>query len=765
LNHHLPLHSLSQSNVQFSLTLTILPVWRCFLAWGKLFFLLLGASFWLSAQEEKPTLLVQHIEEPITIDGKELEVAWATAQEATIGWQHFPINSTNIEHPTTLKMLFDEQNLYLLCKAYSSSDQYITPSLRRDFSGAASDKINFTIDTYSDGNTAYMFGSNPFGVKSDLLISNGGVGDARSDINRDWDVKFDVEGETYEGYFIIEMRIPLASLNFPENSTSWRFNFFRFDTQLGVRTSWAYIPQVYKDFNLAFMGTLQFDRPLGKSNTPLSIIPYVNTRSEKQFPAELQTERITTGGDVKVPIGNGLNLDLTLNPDFSQVEVDDEIINLTQFEIVVPEKRQFFLQNSDLFSNFGAARMVTPFLTRRIGVARDKDGNTIENRIIAGARLSGKLNNNWRIGFLNMLTDEDLVNEIASQNNTVLSLQKNVFSRSRLKLLFINREATKSYSFLEEKDRFNRLAGLEYDLNTMDNLWKGRYFFYYSQSPQQGNDNLSSGFALERETRRNRIGFEVDYLGDDFRIDLGLLRRKGVIKTVPEYAHFFYPKKGRVNFYELRQNIWLWTKPDLNNKLLERTLRTTFEINFNNQTVLGLSYFDRNEFLNADFDPTGINPESPLQGEAYYYSNNVELSFQSDRKRKLTFLSTQSYGQFYGGLKYSVTNNVSLRLQPRLVTTLKLNYDHITQLPNQPTTKLWLVGPKFDFTFSKNLFWSTLIQFSSQSENLGFNSRLQWRFAPLSDLYIVYNNNYYTLPELQPRYRSINLKMTYWLNL
>ena len=234
---------------------------------------------------------------------------------------------------------------------------------------------------------------------------------------------------------------------------------------------------------------------------------------------------------------------------------------------------------------------------------------------------------------------------------------------------------------------------------------------------------------------------------------------------MPEYAHFFYPKKGRVNFYELRQNIWLWTKPDLNNKLLERTLRTTFEINFNNQTVLGLSYFDRNEFLNADFDPTGINPESPLQGEAYYYSNNVELSFQSDRKRKLTFLSTQSYGQFYGGLKYSVTNNVSLRLQPRLVTTLKLNYDHITQLPNQPTTKLWLVGPKFDFTFSKNLFWSTLIQFSSQSENLGFNSRLQWRFAPLSDLYIVYNNNYYTLPELQPRYRSINLKMTYWLNL
>lgn len=747
-------------SVFLSLTLTLLNQ-KHIIKTFQIIFALFG--LWAVAQDEKPRLEVHYILNPIKVDGKE-ETLWETAEETQLDWQHFPINSTNVEHPTTLKILFDDQNIYLLCKAYSSSDQYITPSLRRDFSGAASDKINFTFDTYSDGNTAYMFGSNPFGVKSDLLISNGGVGEAQTDINRNWDVKFDVEGGIYDGYFIIEMRIPLASLNFPENSTSWRFNFFRFDTQLGVRTTWAYIPQVYKDFNLAFMGTLHFDRPLGKSNTPLSIIPYVNTLADKQFPDETKKRRITTGGDMKIPIGNGLNLDLTLNPDFSQVEVDDEIINLTQFEIVLPEKRQFFLQNSDLFSNFGAARMVTPFLTRRIGVAKDKNGNTIENRIIAGARLSGKLNNKWRIGFLNMLTDEDLPNEIAAQNNTVLSLQKNVFSRSRIKFLFINREATKSYSFLDSTDRYNRLGGLEYDLNTMDNRWKGRYFFYYSQSPEQGNDNLSSGFVMERETRKNRIAFEMDYLGDDFRIDLGLLRRKGVIKTVPEYAHFFYPKKGPVNFYELRQNLWLWTKPDLNNKLLERTLRSTFEINFKNQTVLGLSYFDRNEFLANAFDPTGIHPENPLPGDSYYHSNHLRLSLQSDRKRKLTFQSTQSYGQFYGGLKYSMTNNVALRLQPRLVTTLKLNYDHITQLPNQPTSKLWLVGPKFDFTFSKNLFWSTLIQFSSQSENLGFNSRLQWRFAPLSDLYIVYNNNYFTLPQVLPRYRSINLKMTYWLN-
>ena len=129
-------------------------------------------------------------------------------------------------------------------------------------------------------------------------------------------------------------------------------------------------------------------------------------------------------------------LDLTYNPDFSQVEVDDQIINLTRFEVRLPEKRQFFLQNSDLFSSFGNSYSAQPFFSRRIGVAKDLNGNTIQNRIIAGARLSGKLNKNLRLGFLNMITDSDPENKISSNNNTVFALQQKMFSRSFLGLLF-----------------------------------------------------------------------------------------------------------------------------------------------------------------------------------------------------------------------------------------------------------------------------------------------------------------------------------------
>ncbi|MGA0444626.1 MAG: DUF5916 domain-containing protein [Flavobacteriaceae bacterium] len=713
--------------------------------------------------QDVPKMLASFTNYNILIDGSPSEEVWNTAEVATTRWQHFPTESQSISQPTEVRILYDEKNLYILCKAYSVTNKYITPSLRRDFSGGASDKINFVIDTYSDGINAYMFGSNPFGVKSDLLVSNGGIGEAADDINRTWDVDYDVESKIYEGYFIMEMKIPFGSINFPEGSTQWRFNFFRLDTQTNERTSWTRIPQVYKDFNLAFMGVLEFDRPLGKSNAPLSIIPYVNGIASHDFTWLGKDQKLNLGGDLKIPINNGLNLDLTLNPDFSQVEVDDEIINLTQFEIVLPEKRQFFLQNSDLFSNYGAERTVTPFLTRRIGVARDLEGNNIQNRIIAGVRLSGKASENMRLGFLNMVTDEDVKNHIPLTNNTVLSLQQSVFARSNLKLLVINRQRLKDYDFSSAEEEYNRMLGLEYDLNSKDNVWKGRFFAYKSFTPLENEKSVSGGAQFSRETRNQNINLEYAFIGEDFKADLGLLRRVGVMKFSPFYSYFFYPKKGNVNTIELRQNGWFWVDPNKEESLLERSLLTTAEMTFKNQSKLSFRFFDRKEYIANPFDPTGIHPETPLEGDQFYFSRSATIQFSSDRRKKLSFISSQNYGSFFDGMKYSFVNNFSYRFQPRLVTSLKLNYDRIDLGNSIPLTNLWLFGPKFDFSFSKSVFWSTNIQLSSQSENLGFNSRFQWRFNSLSDLYIVYNDNYFTYDRLMPRYRSLNIKLTYWI--
>ena len=165
--------------------------------------------------------------------------------------------------------------------------------------------------------------------------------------------------------------------------------------------------------------------------------------------------------------------------------------NLTRFEVGLPERRQFFIENSDLFGDFGDRRDANPFFSRRIGIAKDMDGNNIENRIIAGARLSGKLNNNLRLGFLNMQTDEDLANEIPSVNNAVVSLQQKVFSRSNISLLFINKQATKDYDFLAEEDQYNRVLGIDYLLASKDNTWSGKYFLHKSFSPNVKSNDFS----------------------------------------------------------------------------------------------------------------------------------------------------------------------------------------------------------------------------------------------------------------------------------
>ena len=167
---------------------------------------------------------------------------------------------------------------------------------------------------------------------------------------------------------------------------------------------------------------------------------------------------------MKIPIGNSINIDFALNPDFSQVEVDDQLVNLTQFELRLPERRQFFTQNSDLFTDFGQERDAEPFFSRRIGISKDLEGNTVENRIINGVRLSGKVNDKLRIGLLNVLTEEDRSKGVPQNNSTVFTLRNKVFARSNYSFFFINRENTKTYDFVDSQNTYNRVFGLEYNL-------------------------------------------------------------------------------------------------------------------------------------------------------------------------------------------------------------------------------------------------------------------------------------------------------------
>lgn len=729
---------------------------RIYAALVALFFLGIG-----HAQNQKKSFTVKHIQDAITIDGRLDEAIWLQAESAQDFHQYFPSDSVMAEQQTNIKMLYDDTTLYVGIKGNAAGRDFITQSLQRDFRGGGIDQISLVFDTFNDGTLAFLFGMNPFGVRREALISGGGT--ARNGFTTSWDVKWRGESTINDDHFIMEMAIPLTSFKFKEGETKWRFNSYRLDMQTNERTTWMQIPQNQFIFGLAFMGDMIFEKGLGKSRTPLAIIPYVNGIVARDYENDENLNDFKVGGDAKISIGNSLNLDLTLNPDFSTVEVDNFITNLTRFEVALPERRQFFIDNNDLFGSFGGGRDANPFFSRRIGIARDTADNTIENRIIGGVRLSGKLNNNLRLGFLNIQTEEDEANEIPSNNNMMFALQQKLFSRSNLGFFFINRQAINA-DFLPEDETYNRVIGLDYNLASADNSWTGKFYAHKSFQPNDSEGNYSLGFNLGKNTRNFSAFVDVVSIDEEFNSDLGFIRRKDIFKVANIFEGRYWPKKGSVNRYQAQVFSVVTWRPGLDFLYSDYNLSVETSAEFRSLERLQARFQKRFVYLTDEFEPTGKDDAVPLPADTGYHFNNIELEFQSDQRRVFSYGFQSSFGEFFNGNRYSMEGSFNLRFQPKVTVGLNMQYDHIDLPAPHSRADIWLVSPRVNITFNKSVFWSTLVQYSNQRDNLGINSRLQWRFAPLSDLFVVYNDNYF-VNSFMPRSRSINLKLTYWLNI
>ena len=713
--------------------------------------------------QESLAVDVKFTYQEIQIDGFENEKVWEDADEISDFWQWFPTDSLRADQRTSAKFLVDDTNLYILVTSYSESSDYIVPSLRRDYTGAGNDNITVILDTFMDATNGFMFGTNPEGVKRESLISNGGNNFER-DYNKSWDVKWETTATQQEGKTVSEIKIPLKSIQYPEGSTQWRMNLYRFDTHTKQWSTWANIPQNQTIAGLAFMGILNFEKPLKKSGKTVALIPYIGGSIQKDFEEDKQTSPFNYGGDAKLSVGSGMNLDLTINPDFSQVEVDDQIINLSRFEVTLPEKRQFFIQNSDLFVNFGDRREAQPFFSRRIGVAKDTTGATFENKIIAGVRLSGKVNNDLRLGFLNMQTAEDPSNQIASNNNTVFTLQQKVLDRSNVNFIFVNRQTTGEPDFEHAQESFNRVAGFDFNLASKNNRWTGRTFFHHSFGPEKLNDAYATGLSIDYNAKVHSVSYGAVRIGDNYQSDLGFIRRTGILKNYLRYTYRIWLKSETLRSISLSQTFYYVGRPKDNYLLTDRGLWSNIEFSFKNQARIQLRYSNRYTYLLDSFDPTRSDALVPLEARSGYNYDDFELSFRSDPSSTFTYNLNSSYGSFFNGTKFSVSSQMSYRVQPYFTASMRFNFDRIELPQPYASADLILVGPKADVTFSKKVFWGTFFQYSSQSEVFGINSRLQWRFSPLSDFYLVYNDNYFVTDTFAPKVRSLTFKLTYWFN-
>ena len=746
---------------------------------GKLCLPPIFLLFFISIQAQQKSVLVKFIDTEIVPDGILDEPIWQEADSATDFHQYFPTDSVMAIKGTRVKMLYTNTMLYIGIRGEADGPNYNTRSLQRDFRGGGIDQISLVFDTFNDATNAFIFGINPFGVRREGLIANGGTNG--NDFTTSWDVKWRGDAKIYDDHFTAEMAIPLTSLKFKEGETKWRFNSYRLDMQTNERTTWVNIPQNQPIFGMAYMGDMIFEKGLGKSRTPLAIIPYVNGIGAKDYENKEDLSSFKVGADAKVSVGNSLNLDLTVNPDFSTVEVDNFITNLTRFEVALPERRQFFVDNNDLFGSFGGGRDANPFFSRRIGIAKDTSGTTIENRIIGGLRLSGKINRDLRLGFFNIQTEKDQGNLIPSNNNMMLAMQQKVFSRSNIGFFVINRQRTNSIDTiaanreyvmdqgisidsLNLESNYNRVMGIDYNLASADNSWTGKIYAHKSFQPNDSEGNYSLGAFISKNTR-NFSGFiDAVSIDEEFNSDLGFIPRKDILKLAGMVQGRFWPKKGKINRYMTQIfNVITW-RPGLDHLYSDYRFNAEIAAVFKSLEEMGLSFTKRYVYLTSDFEPTGEEGAIKLPSNTGYHFNSVSLGFESDQRKLFNFRLGSEIGQFFNGNRYSFESRFNLRFQPKVELGLGMQFDRIELPQPYSSTNIWLISPRATITFSKSVFWSTLVQYSNQRDNLGINSRLQWRFAPLSDLFLVYNDNYF-VDTFMPRSRSINLKLTYWLNI
>ncbi|MFM9840917.1 MAG: DUF5916 domain-containing protein [Cyclobacteriaceae bacterium] len=733
---------------------------------GLLLLLSIFCSATVSAQ--LPGLHIQRAISPITIDGVMDEEAWKDAEVADHFKQLFPFDSSYAKVPTEVRVTYDDRFIYVFAIMYNSGPRkYVTPSLKRDYRGPGIDGLSMVFDTYKDRTNGFLFGINPYGVQREGLIANGGSnGD---DLNLSWDNKWYSEAKILEDRWVCEVAIPFKTIRFKEGLDSWHVNFYRIDSYYNEQSTWSPISRVYSPTTLAFNRDLLWDKPLGHPGGNISIIPYLAAKNTDNFEKKLPTDQsIAFGGDAKIGLGPALNLDITVNPDFSQVEVDQQVTNLSRFEISYPEKRQFFLENADLFSSFGYGNM-RPFFSRRIGLQDTSKNSNNKNKLIpiyAGLRLSGKINNNWRVGLLTMQAAKDESINLPSTNYTVAAIQRKVFARSNIGLMLINKQA----DFNLSPTNYNRLIGIDYNLASKNNKWNGKAFYHRSFTQDKKDSAYAATVAFVYSVPKLEIDLTMQTVGANYDPQVGYVPRTRFNRIAPELYYSWYPKSKIINNHGpgfdvdvIGNDIYGVTDWDAN---------IWYKMAFQNTSNFFMRVRRDYVYLFNAFDPSNSNGLKLPKGSDYYY-NSIIMSYQSNTRKRFFFSAQTRSGEYFNGHRINLDGNISYRIQPHAVLSVDFSLNRINLPSPYASTDLALVSPKFDFTFSRKLFWTTFVQFNSQNTNLNINSRLQWRFKPVSDFFLVYTDNYFAeagrdgniLYLGQPKLRAIVLKFTYWLNL
>ena len=733
------------------------------------------AGFEIAALGSAKVVRATAVEQPPALDGDVLgDAVWAAATPVSGFRQTAPDDGRPATERTEVRILFTDDTIYFGVVCYDRDPSAIIMSdSRRDSSMTDADSFQLVLDTFSDRQNGFVFGTTPAGQEYDGQVINEGGARGRSrrsggggfsrrsagGFNLNWDGAWQVRTAISDVGWSAEFAIPFRTVRYPARELqSWGVNFQRNIRRRNEVAYWAPLPRQYNLYRVSMAGQLAgLLAPAGGARN-LQVTPYVIgemvTRDSAPDRPALMVGNY--GGDLKYSVNSGLTLDATINTDFAQVEVDDQQINLDRFNLFFPEKRPFFLENAGAFTvNNGAAGrnlgQTELFFSRRIGLADDYTPIPIT----AGARLSGKVSDTVTVGLLNMQT-EGLDENTPANNFTVTRLRRELPNRSSIGGLFVNRQGTGQFASPSDYNRTYALDG-QWGIGQNGTV---QGFVARTQTPNrpdrsfQGHDHaLSLTGTYNSQRWRLNTGYQEN--GENFNPEVGYVTRDRGFRKYDVGVYNTSRPEGFLWFQELTPHATYTHFWDFNGRTETTFLHTHFSGELEDSSSVGVAYDVRSEQVFEAFSVSGL--EVP---PGQYEWGEVGPSFYYNRSAPISAGLRADIGGFFGGS--IVTLRPSVRARVGEIFNLELSYSrNDIDLPSGDTITN-LTSVRVGYNFSPRVFVQTLIQHNDSAELWSVNFRFGWLQDANTGLFFVYNETEGFLDTV-PRGagRSVILKYSY----
>lgn len=720
--------------------------------------LLVAGAAPLSAQvsvtrtdEERPRVTAVAANGPVRVDGALDDDVWQRAEPVTGFTQAEPREGQAATERTEVRMAFDDGTLYIGAYLHDSDPQgLVVTDIKKDFTDSEQDVFAVILDTFRDHRNGYVFMTNPEGARADQQVANEG-----REINASWDAVWEVRSRRVADGWTTEMAIPFRALRFDEGvDRPWGINFSRRIRRKNELAYWSPVPRAFALTRVSLAGDL-YGLPQASGGRDLRVKPYVLASEARATGVEEYDGRREAGLDVKARVLDAFTLDLTLNPDFAQVEADVQQVNLTQFSQFFPEKREFFLENSGLFYVGDAARnnrvvaVPTPdedllmFFSRRVGVA--DDGRAIP--ITAGGRLTGKVGGT-SIGAIMMRTDD--VDGVDGSDYAVVRVRQDVGSGSDVGAIFQTRRGG--------GDDVNTVFGGDATFRFLGSIdWNA--YVVGTDAPGLEGGQYAWRTSLNREGNWLHAKGGVMEIGENFQNDLGHYRRTGMRKYFADIGIRPRPESlRRRGVREMHPHIVWNYYEDLSGNIVGKNLHTGYTFFMNDGAFWELSVNPKFERIESPFRiARGIDP---IPAGSYGWTE-YQLRGNSDPSKAFSWGATGILGGLWSGTQRTVNANVTLRPSHRfsLETRLQRTAGDL-DLPEAEFTKTFWTF-RSNFSFNTDMFIDALVQYDPGSEQINSNIRFNFIHHPLSDLFLVFNEQRFHTGEPVAPGRNLTLKGTY----